>query len=113
MLVKVSVAVSVPAVTVRPSAETIPEVADGDEGVAYFQLVGVTKGHGRQVGRVVDANQRHVIDGVRSHECRCFALRRAASRDSDRPTVNGRGDDVIIRHHETALGNNHSRALIL
>ena len=37
----------------------------------------------------------------------------ATSCHGDCPTVDGGGDHVIIRHDQTALGNNHARALVL
>ena len=83
MLVRVSVvpALLSPAWTVRPVAETMPEVtvgvpadrpegvADGDDGVTHLELAGVPEGDGLEVrGRRIDLEEGHVITRVGPHQ---------------------------------------------
>ena len=96
MFWRVSVCVpSPPAVTERPSAEMMPwvtvgvpaarpeRVADGHHGVADDGLARIAEGDGRQVGRVVDLEERHVLGLVVADERRGQRLGLAVLGDRD------------------------------
>jgi hypothetical protein len=96
----------------RPGRES-ERVANGDDGVADDEIVRVAEGHRCQTGRVVDANEGHVVNGIGSNECCGQRLGRSGARDGNRSAVHGGGNHVIVGDDEPVLRDDHSRALIL